>query len=64
MGKSENMRGDLLQMGGKLAEEYKLRSDFSEIIRKAYEKGISDGTITVEKMIDELKSDLLKLKVN
>jgi hypothetical protein len=64
MGKSENMRGDLLQMGGKLAEAYKLQSDFSEIIRKAYEKGLSDGTITVEKMIEELKLDLMKMKVN
>jgi hypothetical protein len=64
MGKSENTRGDLSQMGGKLVETYKLRSDFSEIIRKAYEKGISDGTITVEKMIEDLKLDLLKLKAN
>jgi hypothetical protein len=64
MGKSENTRGDLSQMGGKLAETYKLRSDFSEIIRKAYEKGISDGTITVEKMIEDLKLELLKLKAN
>lgn len=64
MGKSENTRGDLSQMGGKLAEEYKLRSDFSEIIRRAYEKGISDGTITVEKMIEDLKLDLLKIKHN
>jgi hypothetical protein len=64
MEKSENTRGDLLLMGGKLAETYKLQSDFSELIRRAYEKGISDGTITVEKMIEELKLDLLKLKAN
>jgi hypothetical protein len=51
-------------MGGKLAEEYQLRSDFSEILKKAYKKGISDGTITVEKMIEDLKLDLVKLKVN
>jgi hypothetical protein len=62
--KSEKTRGDLLLMGGKLAEEYELRSDFSEILRKAYIKGISDGTITVEKMIEELKLDLMKLKAN
>jgi hypothetical protein len=64
MGKSENMRGDLSEMGGKLAEEYQLMSDFSEILRKAYEKGISDGAITVEKMIEDLRLDLMKLKVN
>jgi hypothetical protein len=64
MGKSENTRGDLSQMGGKLAEMYQLQSDFSDIIRKAYEKGISDGTITVEKMIEDLKSALLKMKAN
>lgn len=51
-------------MGGNLGKEYKLQSDFSEIIRRAYEKGTSDGTITVEKMIEELKYDLMKLKVN
>lgn len=49
-------------MGGKLSEEYKLQSDFSKIVRKAYEKGISDGKITVEKLIEDIKSDLLKMK--
>jgi hypothetical protein len=50
-------------MGGNLGEHYKLQSDFSEIVKKAYEKGISDGTITVEKLIEDIKSDLLKMKV-
>lgn len=50
-------------MRGKLVKEYKLQSDFSEIIKRAYEKGISDGTITVEKLIEDIKSDLLKMKI-
>ena len=50
-------------MGGKFSKEYILQSDFREIVRRAYEKGISDGTITVEKLIADIKSDLLKMKV-
>lgn len=57
------MRGALLQMERKLAKQYKIQSDFSEILRKAYEKGLHDGTITVEKLIEDIKSDLLKMKV-
>ncbi|MCQ6279991.1 hypothetical protein [Bacillus sp. EB600] len=50
-------------MGRKLSKEYILQSDFSEIVRRAYDKGINDGTITVEKLIEDIKLDLLKLKV-
>ncbi len=48
----------------KLSSEYRLRSDkeFSEIIKRAYEKGISDGTITVERLIEDIKSELIKMK--
>jgi hypothetical protein len=58
--KSES-REEIFLMRGKLAKEYKLQSDFSEILRRAYEKGISDGTITIEKMIEDLKTELLKI---
>jgi hypothetical protein len=51
-------------MAGKLGEEYKLQSDFSDILRRAYEKGLSDGELTVEKMIEALKVDLQKLNVH
>lgn len=51
-------------MGVTLSKEYKLQSDFSEIVRKAYEKGTSDGTITLEKLMEELKVDLQKLRAD
>jgi hypothetical protein len=58
------VRGDFWQMGGKFSKEYKLQSDFGEIVKRAYEKGISDGTITVEKLLEDIKSDLLKMKIS
>jgi hypothetical protein len=51
-------------MGVTLSKEYKLQSDFSEIVRKAYEKGTSDGTITLQELIEEIKSDLLKMRAD
>lgn len=61
MGKSENGRGFCLMLGVTLSKEYKLQSDFSEIIKKAYEKGISDDTITIQKLIEDIKLDLQKV---
>ncbi|MDQ0200755.1 hypothetical protein [Neobacillus ginsengisoli] len=34
------------------------KGDFSEIIKKAYEKGLKENEITVDKLIKELKADL------
>lgn len=64
MEKSENGRGFCLKMGVTLSKEYKLQSDFSEIVRKAYEKGTSDRTITLEKLIEDIKLDLQKLRAD
>lgn len=52
-------------MGRNLSKEYKLQSNkqFAEIIKKAYEIGRSDGTITVEKLIEEIRSELIKMKI-
>jgi hypothetical protein len=38
--------------------------DFSEILKKAYETGRSDETITIQKLMEDLKADLMKLKLN
>ncbi|WML46203.1 hypothetical protein [Neobacillus sp. PS3-40] len=37
-----------------------VQSNFSEIVKKAYEIGISDRAITVQKLIEDIKSDLIK----
>jgi hypothetical protein len=50
-------------MSRKLGRNYP-KTDFSEIIRKAYEKGKNDQTITVEKLIEDIKLDLMKMKVH
>ncbi|WP_190284768.1 hypothetical protein [Bacillus sp. S3] len=38
-------------------------TDFSEIMKKAYDKGISETEITLEKMMEELTADLRQLVV-
>ncbi|MFH7818897.1 hypothetical protein [Neobacillus thermocopriae] len=38
-------------------------ADFAEILKKAYEKGMNEAEITVEKLIEELKVDLKHLLV-
>ncbi|MBV7508950.1 hypothetical protein KW850_27485 [Bacillus sp. sid0103] len=37
--------------------------NFSEIVRKAYESGVNENEITVEKLIADLKADLKNLMV-
>jgi hypothetical protein len=38
--------------------------DFSEIVKNAYEKGITETGITVAKLIEDLKVDLKKMMVS
>lgn len=38
-------------------------ANFSEIVRKAYETGVNENEITVEKLIADLKADLKNLMV-
>jgi hypothetical protein len=47
-------------VGGKKSGQ----TDFSEIIKKAYETGRSDETITIQKLMEDLKADLMKLKID
>jgi hypothetical protein len=35
--------------------------DFSEIVKKAYDKGVNENEITLEKIMEELKADLRQL---
>lgn len=37
--------------------------DFVEIVKRAYERGINETEITVEKLIEDLKADLKPLVV-
>jgi len=37
--------------------------DFSQIVKKAYEKGESETEITLDKLIEELKADLKQLVI-
>ena len=50
-------------MGNNTNKEESLTSDFSDIVKKAYERGRNDQGVTVMKLIEDLKLDLLKLKV-
>jgi hypothetical protein len=35
--------------------------DFTEIIKKAYEKGVNEKEMTVEKLLEDLKTDLKQI---
>jgi hypothetical protein len=51
-------------MGGKKVERQQSDFNFSEIIKKAYEIGVNDSEVTIQKLLDEIKTDLKKLIVN
>ncbi|MDN3019167.1 hypothetical protein PH210_23625 [Paenibacillus sp. BSR1-1] len=38
-------------------------ADFSEIVKKAYEKGVNENEMTLEKLIEDIKADLKNLMV-
>jgi hypothetical protein len=38
--------------------------DFSEIVKKAYDKGVNENEITLEKLMEELKVDLKNLVIS
>jgi hypothetical protein len=38
-------------------------ANFSEIVRRAYETGVNENEITVEKLLADLKADLKNLMV-
>jgi hypothetical protein len=38
-------------------------NEFFDIVKKAYDRGLSERGLTVQQLIDDLKNDLLKLKV-
>jgi hypothetical protein len=53
--------------GGNLSKESKREqpeSAFSDIVKKAYDRGRSEQGVTVKKLVEELKSDLIKIKSN
>ena len=37
--------------------------DFSQIVQKAYNKGINDSEITLEKLLEDIKADLKNLVI-
>lgn len=47
-----------------LKKEHASGIDFSEIVKKAYEKGHNEEGITISKLIEELKLDLKNLIIN
>jgi hypothetical protein len=51
-------RGEICLMGEKNNQE-----EFSAIVKKAYDQGLSDRSMTVQQLIEDIKHDLLKLKV-
>ncbi|MEH7111495.1 hypothetical protein V7124_03825 [Neobacillus niacini] len=50
-------------MGEKNSKEEISDNEFSDIVKKAYDRGMSDHGMTVQQLLADLKNDLLKLKV-
>jgi hypothetical protein len=50
-------------MGSKNKEEEFPPNEFFDIVKKAYDRGVSDHGLTVQQLLEDLKHDLLKLKV-
>jgi hypothetical protein len=50
-------------MGSKNKEEAFSPNEFFDIVKKAYDRGVSDQGVTVAKLIEDLKIDLMKMKV-
>lgn len=52
---------------GKVEREHKGNGqnivDFSQIVKKAYEKGMNETELTLEKLIEDLKADLRNLVI-
>jgi hypothetical protein len=49
-------------MGSDNSKKEILLNGFSDIVKKAYDRGINDQGVTVHKLIEDLKIDLIKLK--
>ncbi|MDM5329827.1 hypothetical protein [Neobacillus sp. CF12] len=47
-------------MGSKNDKE---ENEFFDIVKKAYDRGVNDNGVTVAKLIEDLKIDLRKMKV-
>ncbi len=63
MGERNAKGGEIYQMGEKDNKEEFSVNEFSAIVKKAYDRGKSDDGMTVQKLLVDLKHDLLKLKV-
>jgi hypothetical protein len=50
-------------MQSKSKEDEIAPNEFFDIVKKAYDRGLSEHGLTVQQLLDDLKNDLLKLKV-
>jgi hypothetical protein len=58
------LKGDFCHMGGKKGERRQNDYNFFEIVKKVYEKGINESEVTVQMIMEELKTDLKKIIVD
>ena len=55
-------KGENCLMGEKRSKDEFSANEFSEIVKRAYDRGLSDQGMTVQQLLADLKNDLLKLK--
>jgi hypothetical protein len=48
-------------LGRKQEKTNQANVDFNEIVKKAYEKGVNETEMTVEKLLEDLKTDLKQI---
>ncbi|WP_175492907.1 hypothetical protein [Bacillus sp. OK048] len=49
-------------MGETRSKDELSANEFSDIVKRAYDRGLSDQAMTVQQLLADLKNDLLKLK--
>jgi membrane-anchored protein YejM (alkaline phosphatase superfamily) len=49
---------------GKAQSKSSKQADFTRIVKKAYEKGVNENEITLEKILEELKTDLKNMMIS
>jgi hypothetical protein len=53
-----------LELSAKSKSNNSKQADFTRIVKKAYEKGVNENEMTLEKIMEELKADLKNMMVN
>jgi hypothetical protein len=58
------LKGGHLKVSANAKVNSSKQADFTRIVKKAYDKGINENGMTLEKIIEELKADLKNMMIS